>query len=110
MPTTKQPAKKPTKKKRPKKPGGPKGWMVAVKRPKCKQTWMPDRVYVCLQGVGIPGGWGMFDVEGWSIARPRAYPLTRIKEHGHSIMREWHEMHSTYWTLIATDDAENDAP
>jgi hypothetical protein len=106
-PPPKPPAKKP-RKKRPKQPGGPKGWMVAVKRPKCAQTWMPDRVYVCLQGFG--SGWGAFDVEGWSIAAPRLYPLTRIKEHTHSITRAWHDLYSAAWTLRVVDDAGNEVP
>lgn len=96
--------------KRPKKPSGPKGWVVATKRARCKQTWMPDRVYVRLNGFGGVTGWGGFDVEGWSTERPRAYALMRLREHAHAIMRQWRELHSAAWTLTATEDAEDETP
>lgn len=94
MPTT-------TKKPKAKTPAKNTARVVAIKTARNRQQFMPDTVFVSLDGE--PGPRGAFDVLGWSLEPDaKAWSIERLEDQLKQIKREWSEVWGAAWKLQIT--------
>lgn len=75
--------------------------VVAVKTARNRQRFMPDAVFISLDGE--PGPKGAFDVLGWSLEPDaKAWDVERLKRQLKQIKREWSEVWGASWKLEIT--------